>query len=166
MEELSRHSCWATSGVTVSSRWSTRTFTSSGKKGLSLLLQRRSPASHTNLRAEATSGPYRRGRPRRLPGGPGPRPSSRMAAFRWYPVTRLNSSRISPFSLRLAIIYRFLTASPYSSTLPRVMLPPGNIISEATILLSVTFIMSQFGLLTFAAGVGTILGEEVGPWSR
>jgi len=70
-----------------------------------------------------------------------------MAALRWQPMTVVNSSKILPFSFFDARTYRPRTASVYSRMLALVMSPPlGNTISEATIPLSVTFIMSQFAL--------------------
>ncbi len=61
----------------------------------------------------------------------------------------MNSSKILPFSSFDARRYRHRTASVYSRMLLRVMLPPfGNTFSEATIPLSVTSIINQFGVLT------------------
>lgn len=60
-----------------------------------------------------------------LVGGPWSLLSRRMAGFRWYPVTWVESSRIRPPSFRSLASYRPLTASVYSPTLPRLIFITG-----------------------------------------
>ena len=133
---------------------------SSGTNGCSRREHTRPLASHNTLSARANSSPYRRGRPRRY----GPpvfslRPSNRTTALRWYPVTLTASSSIRPFSILSAPTYRPRIATMYSFTPAAVIAAPfGNMTSEATIPLSVTFIMSQFALYRSALNVARLAG--------
>jgi len=127
-----------------------RTFTISGRNGCRRLEHSRSLASQTTLSTSATPVPYLRGRPRRLSAldwlG---RFNNRIAALRCKPVTCVNSSNILPFSSLDAPKYRLRNAWAYSTMLRRVTFTSfGNTNFDATIPLSVTFIMSQCVWLT------------------
>ena len=158
---------WAsTSLVSCCSPCRRSTPISSGTNGWSRREHTRPLASHSTLSASATSPPYRRGRPRRYGALPFPlRPSNRTIALRWYPVTFTASSNSRPFSLLRAPTYRPRIASMYSFTPAAVIVAPfGNPTYEATIPLSVTFIMSQFASTPLSTHSCTIAGRVRSDW--
>jgi len=80
---LTRSNCERTSADTLSSPWRSSTGTSSGRNGANRLEQTRSVASQATLSALATSDPYSRRRPRRLPDRLDGWRKSRIADLRW-----------------------------------------------------------------------------------
>ncbi len=94
VDGLIRQSCVSIEASIRCSPCLLSTFTISGRNGLRRLEHSRSEASQAAFRAIATSEPYLRFRPRRLPAvNHLTRFKSRIAALRCNPVTRVNSSR-------------------------------------------------------------------------
>ena len=143
---LIRQSCLSAQASICCSPCCLSTLIISGIKGCRRLEHSRSLASQMALSGGITS-LYMVGRPRRLP-APGwlGRFNNLIAALRCKPVICVNSSSILPFPSFDARKYRFLNACTYSIMLRRVTFTSfGNTNFDATIPLSVTFIMSQCG---------------------